>query len=137
MERTLAIIKPDAVENRHIGSIVKRIESEGFRVCAMRLLQLTTKDASSFYAVHNAKPFFSGLISFMCSGPVIVLALEAPDAIGRWRQVMGNTDPQKAAAESLRREFGTSIERNATHGSDAVETATSELAFFFRESELS
>ena len=137
MERTLAIIKPDAVENRCIGSIVKRIESEGFRVCAMRLLQLTTKDASSFYAVHNAKPFFSGLISFMCSGPVVVLALEAPDAISRWRQVMGNTDPQKAAAESLRREFGTSIERNATHGSDAVETATSELAFFFRESELS
>ena len=103
----------------------------------MRLLQLTTKDASSFYAVHKAKPFFSGLISFMCSGPVVVLALEAPDAISRWRQVMGNTDPQKAAAESLRREFGTSIERNATHGSDAVETATSELAFFFRESELS
>lgn len=136
MERTLAIIKPDAVQNRCIGAVLKRIESEGFRVCAMRLLQLTTKDASSFYAVHKSKPFFSGLISFMCSGPVVVLALEAPDAISRWRQVMGNTNPQKAAAESLRRELGASIERNATHGSDAVETATSELAFFFRESEL-
>ena len=137
MERTLAIIKPDAVEGRCIGSVVARIESEGFRVCAMRLLRLTKNDASIFYAVHKEKPFFSDLISFMCSGPVVVLALEAPNAINRWRQVMGNTDPGKAAPESLRREFGASIERNATHGSDAVETAASELAFFFRGSELS
>ena len=137
MDRTLAIIKPDAVEGRCIGSVVARIESEGFRVCAMRLLRLTKNDASIFYAVHKEKPFFSDLISFMCSGPVVVLALEAPNAINRWRQVMGNTDPRKAASESLRREFGASIERNATHGSDAVETAASELAFFFRGSELS
>lgn len=136
MQRTLAIIKPDAVERHLVGSIIRRIEAEGFRIVAMRLVRLTPREAGAFYAVHRDRPFFGSLTEFMSSGPAVVLALEASDAIERWRRVMGATDPGEAARGSLRREFGTSIERNATHGSDAVETAATELAFFFRGAEL-
>ena len=136
MQRTLAIIKPDAVQHRLVGSIVRRIEAEGFRIAAMRLVRLTRGEAAAFYDVHRDKPFFDSLTTFMSSGPAVVLALEASDAIVRWRQVMGATNPDEAERGTLRREFGTSIEHNATHGSDAADTAATELAFFFRGVEL-
>jgi nucleoside-diphosphate kinase len=136
MERTFAIIKPDAVERRLIGKILARIEEAGFTIRAMRLQHLTTREAEGFYAVHRERPFFSGLTAFMSSGPCVVLALEAPDAIRKWRALMGATDPAKADAGTLRKEFGSSIERNATHGSDAPETAAFELGYFFRGMEL-
>jgi nucleoside-diphosphate kinase len=131
MERTLAIIKPDAVSARHTGSILQRIEHAGFQIRAMRQLHLTRKQAEGFYAVHRERPFFAGLTTFMSSGPVVVLALEAPDAIKKWRALMGATDPAKADEGTLRKEFGSSIERNATHGSDAPDTAAFELGYFF------
>ena len=136
MERTLAIIKPDAVAAGHIGAIIGRIESEGLRIRALRLVRLSRPDAEGFYAVHRDKPFFSNLTAFMSSGPAVVLALEADGAIRRWREIMGATDPAKAPEGSLRRQLGTSIERNATHGSDAPETAAHELGYFFRGVEL-
>jgi len=136
LERTLAIIKPDAVERRLVGTIVQRIEAEGFQIRAMRQLLLSTREAEGFYAVHREKPFFAGLTAFMSSGPAVVLVLEAPDAIRKWRTVMGATDPAKAAAGSLRKEFGQSIDRNATHGSDAPETAAYEIGYFFPGMEL-
>lgn len=136
MERTLAIIKPDAVASRAAGRIIQRIEETGFQIRAMRLLHLSARDAEGFYAVHRERPFFGSLTKFMSSGPVIVLALEAEDAIKRWRTLMGATDPAKADAGTLRREFGRSIEHNATHGSDAPETAAFELGYFFRGVEL-
>lgn len=136
MERTLAIIKPDAVERRLVGQILARIEAAGFTVRAMRLRRLTKRDAEGFYAVHRERPFFGSLIDFMSSGPCVLLALEAPDAIRTWRALMGATDPAKADAGTLRKEFGTSIERNATHGSDAPETAAFELGYFFRGMEM-
>ena len=136
MERTLAIIKPDAVANRHAGAILQRIESGGFALRGMRLVHLTRPEAEGFYAVHRDRPFFDSLTVFMSSGPAIVLALEGDDAIRRWRELMGATDPAKAEPGSLRREFGSSIERNATHGSDAPETAAAELGYFFRGVEL-
>lgn len=137
MERTLAIIKPDAVAAGHIGAIVQRIESEGLRIRAMRLVRLSRPDAEGFYAVHRDRPFFPSLTTFMSSGPAVVLVLEADNAIRRWRDIMGATDPAKAPEGSLRRQFGASIERNATHGSDAPETAAYELGYFFRGVELS
>ena len=136
MERTFAIIKPDAVERKLAGQILARIEAAGFTVRAMRLHHLTKKEAEGFYAVHRERPFFGGLTDFMSSGPCVVLALEAPNAIKQWRTTMGATDPAKAEAGTLRKEFGTSIERNATHGSDAPETAAFELGYFFRGMEL-
>jgi nucleoside-diphosphate kinase len=137
MERTFAIIKPDAVKRRLAGRILQRIEEEGFTIRAMRLLHLTRPEAEGFYYVHRERPFFGGLTNFMSSGPAIVMALEAPDAIRRWRDLMGATDPAKAEAGTLRKEFGESIERNATHGSDAPETAAFELGYFFAGLELS
>ena len=136
MERTFAIIKPDAVERRLAGRILARIEEAGFAVRALRLHHLTKKEAEGFYAVHRERPFFSGLTDFMSSGPCILLALESPDAIRKWRVLMGATDPGKADAGTLRKEFGSSIERNATHGSDAPETAAFELGYFFRGMEM-
>jgi nucleoside-diphosphate kinase len=136
MERTFAIIKPDSVKARHAGAILQRIEEAGFRVVAMRLQHLTKAEAEGFYAVHRERPFFGSLTDFMSSGPCIALCLEAPDAIRKWRTLMGATDPAKADAGTLRREFGTSIEFNATHGSDAPETAAFELGYFFRGMEL-
>ena len=132
MERTLAIIKPDAVKSRRAGQILARIEAAGFTVRAMRLQHLTKREAEGFYAVHRERPFFGSLTDFMSSGPCVLLALEAPDAIKKWRATMGATDPGKAEAGTIRKEFGTSIEHNATHGSDAPDTAAFELGYFFR-----
>ena len=132
MDRTFAIIKPDAVASKKAGAILARIEQAGFTVRALRLMHMTKAEAEGFYAVHKARPFFGQLTDFMSSGPCIVMALEAPDAIVRWRNLMGATDPAKADAGTLRKEFGESIERNATHGSDAAETAAFELGYFFR-----
>ena len=136
MERTFAIIKPDAVKAGHAGRILQRIEEAGFRLVALRLQHLTKEEAEGFYAVHRARPFFASLTTFMSSGPSIVIALEAADAIKKWRTLMGATDPAKAEPGSLRKDFGTSIEYNATHGSDAAETAAFELGYFFRGMEL-
>jgi nucleoside-diphosphate kinase len=131
MERTLAIIKPDAVASRAAGRIIQRIEEAGFQIRAIRMLHLSTREAEGFYAVHRERPFFPSLTRFMSSGPAIVLALEADGAIKKWRNLMGATDPAKAEAGTLRKEFGRSIENNATHGSDAPETAAFELGYFF------
>jgi nucleoside-diphosphate kinase len=130
-ERTLAIIKPDAVQRRLAGRIIQRIEDEGFQIRAMRRVHLSKLDAEGFYAVHRARPFFGSLTGFMSSGPAIVMVLEAPDAIRKWRTLMGATDPATADAGTLRKEFAESIERNATHGSDAPETAAYEIGYFF------
>ncbi len=136
MQTTFAIIKPDAVKAGYTGKIIQRIEEAGFRILAMQLRQLSVRDAEGFYAVHRERPFFNSLTAFMSSGPVVVLALEAPDAIKKWRTLMGATDPAKADAGTLRKEFGASIENNATHGSDAPETAAFELGYFFPGIEL-
>ena len=132
MERTFAIIKPDATAKGHTGKILQRIEQAGFRIRAMKTMRLTPREAEGFYAVHRERPFFAGLTEFMSSGPIVALVLEAPDAIKKWRTFMGATDPAKADPGTLRRDFGTSIEFNATHGSDAPETAAFELGYFFR-----
>jgi nucleoside-diphosphate kinase len=137
MEQTLAIIKPDAVAARQTGRIIQRIDESGFQIRAMRLMHLTSREAEGFYAVHRERPFFASLTKFMSSGPVVVLALEAEDAIRKWRNLMGATDPAKADAGTLRKEFGRSIENNATHGSDAADTAKFELGYFFPGVELS
>jgi nucleoside-diphosphate kinase len=136
MELTFAIIKPDAVKAGYAGRILQRIEQEGFTIRAMRMVNLSQREAEGFYAVHRERPFFGSLTKFMASGPAIVLALEAPDAIKKWRTLMGATDPAKADAGTLRKEFGASIENNATHGSDAPETAAFELGYFFAGMEL-
>lgn len=136
MERTFAIIKPDAVKAGVIGRILARIEQEGFRVVAMRLQHLSKREAEGFYAVHREKPFFGGLTDFMSSGPCVLLCLEAPDAIKKWRTLMGATNPANAEPGTLRKEFGASIDNNATHGSDAPDTAAFELGYFFRGLEL-
>jgi nucleoside-diphosphate kinase len=132
MQRTFAIIKPDAVSAGSMGKILARAEAEGFTVRAARLIHLSKAEAEGFYHVHAARPFFAGLTDFMSSAPCLVLCLEAPDAIKKWRDLMGATDPAKAVAGSLRKEFGVSIDHNATHGSDAAETAAFELSYFFR-----
>lgn len=136
MERTLAIIKPDAVRARVVGRILTKIEDAGFGIRAMRLTHLAKREAEGFYDVHRARPFFAGLTDFMSSGPCVLLVLEAPDAIRRWRTLMGATDPAKADPGTLRREFGASIDQNVTHGSDAPDTAAFEVAYFFRGLEL-
>src|SRR6476661_5048367 len=136
MERTLAIIKPDAFERKLTGAIIQRIEAAGFTIGAMKRLHLTRQQAEGFYAVHRERPFFGSLTAFMSSGPAIVLVLEAPDAIRKWRTLMGATDPAKADAGTLRKEFAESIERNATHGSDAPDTAAYEIGYFFAGVEL-
>jgi nucleoside-diphosphate kinase len=136
MERTLAIIKPDAVEARRVGAILSRIEQEGFTILGLRWLHMTRAEAEGFYAVHRERGFFSELTAFMSSGPCLAIALAAPEAITRWRAVMGATDPAKADAGTIRREHGRDIQCNATHGSDAPATARTELAYFFPEIEL-
>ena len=135
-ERTLAIIKPDAVERRLAGQIIQRIEAEGFQIRAMRLVRLSKADAEGFYAVHRDRPFFGSLTQFMSSGPAVVMVLESGDAIKKWRTVMGATDPAKADPGTLRKQFAQSIERNATHGSDATDTAAYEIGYFFAGVEL-
>lgn len=135
-ERTLAIIKPDAVARRLAGKIIQRIEETGFQIRAMKRVQLSKPEAEGFYAVHRERPFFGSLTAFMSSGPAVVLVLEAPDAIKKWRTLMGATDPAKADPGTLRKEFAESIERNATHGSDAPDTAAYEIGYFFAGVEL-
>src|SRR6266403_2245718 len=130
-ERTLAIIKPDAVARRLVGKIIQRIEDRGFQIRAMKRVHLSKRDAEGFYAVHRERPFFASLTAFMSSGPGIVMVLEVDDAIKKWRTLMGATDPAKADAGTLRKEFAESIERNVTHGSDAQETAAFEIGYFF------
>jgi nucleoside-diphosphate kinase len=136
MQRTFAIIKPDAVRNGSAGQILARVEAAGFTVRALRMIHMSKREAEGFYYVHKARPFFGGLTDFMSSGPCIVMCLEAPDAIAKWRTLMGATDPAKAEPGTLRKEFGASIDNNATHGSDAPETAAFELGYFFRGMEL-
>ena len=136
MERTFAIIKPDAVARHLIGDIVKRIEASGLKIVGMRLARLSRAEAETFYDVHKARPFYGSLCDYMTSGPVVVMALEGDGAIKRWRDLMGATDPAKAEPGTIRRDFGQNVEQNATHGSDAPETAARELGFFFRTSEL-
>ena len=136
MERTFAIIKPDATARRLTGPILQRIEEAGFQIRAMKMTRLTRTEAEGFYAVHRERAFFKGLTEFMSSGPIVALVLEAPDAIRKWRTLMGATDPAKAAEGSLRKAFGTHIEHNAVHGSDSSETAQFELAYFFNALEL-
>ena len=133
MERTLAIIKPDAVQAKHSGKIIDRIEQEGFTIKGMKKLQMTKQQAQEFYAVHKERGFYGELVDFMSSAPVIVMALEKPNAIAAWRDLMGATDPAKADANTIRKLYGTSIGNNATHGSVAPETAKVEVKFFFPE----
>ena len=135
-ERTLSIIKPDAVAKNVIGQILSRFEQGGLKIIAARMMQLSQADAEAFYGVHRERPFFKDLVSFMISGPVIVQVLEGENAILRNREVMGATNPEKADAGTIRKLFGTNIERNAVHGSDAPETAAQEIAFFFSGAEL-
>ncbi len=136
LERTLAIVKPDGVARGVVGQVISRIEKEGFRIAAMRLQRLTRAEAEGFYQVHRERPFFGGLTTFMSEGPVVLMVLEREGAIAKWREVMGATDPAKAAEGTLRKALGTNIERNATHGSDATETAAFEIGYFFRGMEL-
>jgi len=136
VERTLSIIKPDAVTAGQAGEILAMMEGAGFRVLALRMTRLTEAQAKGFYAVHREKPFFVGLIKFMTEGPIIVMALEREDAIRKLREVMGATNPANAAEGTIRKRFATNIERNCVHGSDAAETAETELGFFFSAAEL-
>jgi nucleoside-diphosphate kinase len=136
MERTLSIIKPDAVAKNQIGAILSILESAGLRVAAARLLRLSKRDAERFYAVHLERPFFQSLTTFMSEGPILVMALEGANAVAKNREVMGATDPAKATPGTIRKAFGTNVERNAVHGSDAAETARQEIAFFFGDLEI-
>jgi nucleoside-diphosphate kinase len=136
MERTFAIIKPDAVAAGHAGAILAKIEENGFKVRGMKMVRLSQPQAEGFYAVHSERPFFRSLVTFMMEGPVVVLALEREGAIAKWREVMGATNPANAAEGTIRKQFAESIERNAVHGSDAAETAAVEIPFFFSTAEL-
>ncbi len=136
IERTLAIIKPDAVEAGSAGQVLARIEKAGFKVLAAKMIRMSFDDAAGFYAVHRERPFFKSLCTFMTQGPCIPMVLEADNAIQRWRDLMGATDPAKAAAGTIRKDFASSIEANAVHGSDAAATAAVEIAYFFSQVEL-
>jgi nucleoside-diphosphate kinase len=135
VENTLAIIKPDGVARNLIGEIIRRIEARGLKVKAMKLAHLSKKEVEGFYAVHKERPFFASLTSYMSEGPVVLMILSGERAIQAWRETMGATDPAKAPEGSIRRDFGLSIERNTTHGSDAPETAAFETAYFFSQVE--
>lgn len=136
VERTLSIIKPDAVAKNAIGEIIARFEKGGLRVAAAKLTRLSRQQAEQFYGVHKERPFFDGLVSFMCSGPVVVQVLEGENAILRNREIMGATNPKDAAAGTVRADFAESIDHNAVHGSDAPETAAQEIKFFFKPEEI-
>ncbi len=136
MERTLAIIKPDATRRNLIGAILKKIEEAGFTIIGMKMLRLSKEQAESFYAVHKERPFFNSLVEFMTSGPVVVLALEKENAVADLRKLMGATNPEEAEEGTIRKEFAINIEQNSIHGSDSPENAQRELYFFFSESEL-
>ncbi|GAB1536369.1 nucleoside-diphosphate kinase [Geovibrio sp. ADMFC3] len=136
MERTFAIVKPDATAAGNTGNILARIEKEGFKIVALKKIFMSKKEAEGFYAVHSARPFFNDLTNFMSSGPCVVMVLEKDGAIKEWRNLMGATNPAEAAEGTLRKEFGKNIDNNATHGSDAPETAATEIAYFFSALEL-
>ncbi len=136
MSRTLAIIKPDAVASGHTGKIIAHLEGEGFRILGMRLTQLSREEAGEFYAVHRERPFYGELVEFMTSGPVVPIALEGDDAVSRYREVIGATDPAEAAEGTIRKLYAESKGRNAVHGSDSDENAAQEIRFFFKDSEL-
>ena len=135
-ERTLGIIKPDATGANHAGAILASIQESGLNIIGLKMLHLSTEQASKFYAVHQERPFYESLVAFMASGPVVVFALEGDNAIKRYRDLMGATNPQEAQDGTLRARFATSIDHNAVHGSDAPETAQEEIAFFFEANEL-
>lgn len=136
MEQTLSIIKPDAVKKGVIGKIIDRFESNGLRVAAMKKAQLSEKEAGDFYAVHAERPFFKDLVEFMTSGPVVIMALEGENAVLKNRDLMGATNPKEAAAGTIRADFADSIDANAVHGSDSLENAKNEIAFFFKADEI-
>ncbi len=136
VERTLSIIKPDAVAKHHIGEIIARFEKAGLKPVASRLTHLTEREAGGFYAVHAARPFFKDLVSFMISGPVLITVLEGENAVAAHRDLMGATDPKKAEPGTIRADFAESIDENAVHGSDSIENAAVEIAYFFRATEL-
>jgi nucleoside-diphosphate kinase len=136
IERTLSIIKPDAVSKNLIGDIIRRLEQGGLRIAAAKMMHLTKAQAEQFYAVHKARPFYSALVNFMSSGPVLVQILEAENAIALNRQIMGATNPKEAAPGTIRADFADSIDHNAVHGSDAADTAKQEIAFFFKPEEI-
>lgn len=136
VERTLSIIKPDAVAKNVIGGIYSRFEAVGLRIVAARMEHMTREEAEGFYAVHSARPFFKDLVSFMISGPVIIQVLEGEDAVAKHRDIMGATDPKKAAPGTIRADFADSIDENAVHGSDSLENAAREISYFFRITEL-
>lgn len=136
LEQTLSIIKPDAVGQNMIGNIIEYFEKEGLSVVAAKMMHLSAEQAQAFYAVHKERPFFGELVEFMTSGPVMVMVLEGENAITRNREIMGATDPTKAAPGTIRADFATSIDRNAIHGSDSSQTAKSEITFFFKPNEI-
>jgi nucleoside-diphosphate kinase len=136
IERTFGIVKPDAVEKNAIGGVIQMIEGAGLRLLGLRLVKLTPAQAEAFYAVHSARPFFKDLVRFMTSGPCVVMAIEGENAVARYREVMGPTDSTKAPVGTIRQKFGTNIEKNAVHGSDAQETAKVEIGFFFSAADL-
>jgi nucleoside-diphosphate kinase len=136
IERTLSIIKPDAVAKNVIGEILTRFEKNGLKIVATKMLKLTRTQAENFYAIHKGKPFFAGLVNFMSSGPILVQVLEGENAIKENRRIMGATDPKKADVGTIRADFATSIDLNAVHGSDASDTAMQEIAFFFKPEEI-
>lgn len=136
LEQTLSIIKPDAVGQNMIGNIIEYFEREGLNVTAAKMLHLTPDQAKNFYAIHKDRPFFQELVDFMTSGPILVMVLEGENAVARNRQIMGATDPAKAAPGTIRADFATSIERNAIHGSDSPQAAKTEIAFFFKPNEI-
>jgi len=136
MEKTFTILKPDTVKAGNMGAIISQLEKEGFRIRAMKMVHLTEAQAQGFYYVHKERPFFGSLVKFMSEGPIVPMVLEADNAIEKLRKVMGATDSKKAEAGTIRKQFGTDIERNAIHGSDGPETAASEIAYFFSQLEI-
>ncbi len=136
MERTLAILKPDCVAQQVMGKVISKIEGAGFRILGMKMIRLHRQQAGKFYEVHKDKPFYAELLDFMTEGPCVVAVLEKEDAVTSWRELMGATDPQKASAGTIRRELAKDVSRNIVHGSDSIENAAREIAFFFSEHEL-
>ncbi len=136
MERTLSIVKPDGVKKNIIGEVIRRFEKSGLRVCALRMISLTKKEAEGFYAVHRARPFFGSLTDFMSAGPVVVMVLSGDGAVKKVRDLMGATDPKNAVSGTIRRDFADSIESNIVHGSDGLDTASFEIGYFFNALEI-
>ena len=136
MERTFAIIKPDAVKSGHTGAILAMVQKEGFTIRGLKMVRISQRQAEGFYEVHKQRPFYQSLVTFMSEGPVVVMVLERENAIAKWRELMGKTNPADAAEGTIRKLFAESIERNAVHGSDAPETAAVEIPFFFSTAEL-